>query len=437
MLILIVYLAVLVAIGVADFFRSKDFDRFTVAGRKQNAITVAFSMLATIIGGSATIGLIEKAYSIGFPAFWWLAVGSIGLLLQALILSERVRKLELYTLPDVVEKTMGRTSQLIVSVIVVLSWIGILAAQFAASAKILAVYLPSVQLNLIVAICAATVIFYSAMGGQFSILKTDFVQFLLIAVAVVVTFVSLAACPSAEPASLRLELFNEKYSAYQFVHMLVIVGGSYFIGPDMFSRLFTSKDAKTARNASYWSAGILLAVSVLIALIGLLAKALIPQVEPNGLIGAVTLKLPKVAGILFSFGLLSAILSSADTLLITVSTIAERNIFRRSNVLAMRIMVVVIGLIGMAIAFWQKNIIKLLLSAYSIYVPGVVPPLFTGILFYGKRKPIKPLLVVAVIAGGGLGLAATLLQKDWLALTGVAVSALLSLTAFLSTKIEK
>ncbi len=180
-------------IGAIDFIRAKSFDNFTVAGRSQNTASVTFSMLATIIGGSATTGLIERAYNIGFPAFWWLAVGSVGLLLQAIVLSKRVRELGLYTLPDVVELTMGKTAQVIASIIIIVSWIGILAAHFAASAKILAVYLPSVPLNAIVAACAAAVIVYTAMGGQFSVLKTDFVQFIFIAVSVVVALACLFA----------------------------------------------------------------------------------------------------------------------------------------------------------------------------------------------------------------------------------------------------
>lgn len=437
MAILIIYLVVLVGIGLVDFVRAKSFDNFTVAGRTQNTASVTFSMLATIIGGSATIGLIERAYNIGFPAFWWLAVGSAGLLLQAIVLSKRVREMGLYTLPDVVELTMGKTAQVIASIIIIVSWVGILAAQFAASAKILSVYLPNLPLNVIVAMCAAAVILYTAMGGQFSVLKTDFVQFIFIAASVVVALVCLLADPAGGTAPVRIELFNEKFKTFQWIHLLVIVGGSYFIGPDMFSRLFTAKDAKTARRSSFLAAGILLAMSAFVALIGVVSKDLIPAAETNGIIPAITLRLPKFAGILFSFGLLSAILSSADTLLVTLAAIAERNVFRRSNVTAMRIMIVVFGLAGMAIAFWQKNIIGLLLSAYSIYVPGIVPPLFAGIMFHNKRRGNKPLLVAAIVAGGAAGLLSTLLKMDWLALAGFGASSVLTFFAFFNSKIEK
>lgn len=437
MTLLVVYLAFLVVIGALDFFRSKGFDRFTVAGRGRSTIQVVFSMLATIVGGSATIGLIERAYTIGFPAFWWLAVGSAGLLAQAVVLSERVRALDAYTLPDVVETTMGKAPQFVTAVIVVLSWIGILAAQFAASAKILSVYLPSMPLNLIVAVCAGAVIAYTAMGGQFSVIKTDFVQFLFIAVSIVVTVVSLLAGRPADSPALHIELFNGQFGAYRFFYLLVIVGGSYFIGPDMFSRLFTSKDAKTAKRASYWSAGILLVLSALIALIGTAARSLLPQTPAEGVIPAITLRLPKAAGILFSFGLLSAILSSADTLLVTIAAIAERNIFRRSNVTAMRIMVVTFGVLGTLLAFYQKNVIGLLLMAFSVYVPGVVPPLFFGIVYHGKRKPVKPLLLLSVLAGGVLGLLSNIIKTDWLALAGTGCSAVMAFAAFIMPKNEK
>jgi hypothetical protein len=79
----------------------------------------------------------------------------------------------------------------------------------------------------------------------------------------------------------------------------------------------------------------------------------------------------------------------------------------------------------------------LLLSAYSIYVPGIVPPLFAGIMFHGKRKGKVWLLIAAILTGGAAGLISTILKLDWIALAGFGASSILTFFAFLYPKIEK
>ena len=85
----------------------RSFEDFAVAGRRQGLATVLLSLLGTIVGASATIGVADRVFQIGFSAFWWLGVGAIGLFLQGCFLSERIRDLNANTLPDIAHKTVG------------------------------------------------------------------------------------------------------------------------------------------------------------------------------------------------------------------------------------------------------------------------------------------------------------------------------------------
>ena len=97
--LLIVYLGVLMLVGVKDARALRGFSDFVVAGRCQGVMTVVMSILATIIGASTTIGIVDTAFRIGFPAVWWLLWGSLGLLAQALTIASRFRKFHADTLP--------------------------------------------------------------------------------------------------------------------------------------------------------------------------------------------------------------------------------------------------------------------------------------------------------------------------------------------------
>ena len=90
MKVLFLYFAVLLFIAFRDFFKVKNLDDYVVAGRNQGTFFVTFSLLATMLGASATLGICERAKVEGISAFWWLGFGALGLWLQALFFSKKI-----------------------------------------------------------------------------------------------------------------------------------------------------------------------------------------------------------------------------------------------------------------------------------------------------------------------------------------------------------
>ena len=121
MIVLIGYLIFLLTIGIIDFRKVRNFNDYVLAGRRQHLAIVTVSMMASMIGSGSTVGLVDKAFSKGFPAIWFLVVGGIGLLLQSWLLSERVRASKAVTLPDLAQKTMGSQTRFLVAIIIVIT----------------------------------------------------------------------------------------------------------------------------------------------------------------------------------------------------------------------------------------------------------------------------------------------------------------------------
>ena len=88
---IIIFLAVFVVISFLDFKKIKSFNEYSVAGRNQSTFAVTMTLLATVLGASTTIGIADTVYQIGFPGIWWLIFGAVGLFLQSIIISEKVR----------------------------------------------------------------------------------------------------------------------------------------------------------------------------------------------------------------------------------------------------------------------------------------------------------------------------------------------------------
>lgn len=463
MKLLLIYFFVLGFICIRDLFKVKNFDDYVVAGRKQSSPFVFMSLMATVLGASATVGIAARAESIGFAAFWWLAVGAIGFWFQAAFLSKPVHDLDVRTLPEIAEKTVGKTGRKLVALIIAVSWIGIIAAQFAAVAGFIGLVLGHDAGAQSVLITAVIVIVYTLLGGQLSVVRTDALQFGILTLgffaaaiylfggfsgaenAALQTAGTLAASSSTAAHSAGLATFgnfnllNEKFGISDLAIMLFTIGGAYFLGPDVISRNLVAKDATSARKAVVAGSFAILAFSVIIVLLGMWAATYAPATAgsaTNPLFRLASGVLPLPLAALLSVGLLSALLSSADTCLINSAAIFGSDILNTRRISVVRISVVVIGIIATYLALQGKDIIGLLTMAYSVYTPGIVAPLAVAIIAHKKFKVKKTLWYAGVIIGGLFGLIPAILASTakiqspaYLPLVGIAISLVFALVS--------
>ncbi len=412
-----IYLVAMMGIGLADARKTKEFTDYAVAGKRQRTLTVSMTLLATVLGASTTIGITDTVYSIGFPGIWWLVFGAVGLFLQAWLLSEKVRAVGADTLPHLAEITVGKPASVLLAGLITIAWVGVVAGQLVAMHS-LVTFATGSDSKWIMLLLSVIVIAYTALGGQLSVVKTDRVQLIVILAGILVAAIWLfASTPgSVREAAGRIELLNESYGPMNLFSQFFIIGGVYFLGPDILSRNFLSKDGRTARRSAGIAGGVLLVVAFFITMIGIWARGHVTSEEIGGqktLIYVVSL-LPKWIGVLMNLGLLSAILSSTDTCIINAATIFSRDLLGKKDVKVIRFAVLGIGGIATAIAILGSgNIINILSGAYSIYTPGVIFPLLIAILAYKKRELRRGLWLAAVAAGGCFGLVGTFLG-DWL-----------------------
>ncbi len=427
MVFLLLYVVVLLGFGFFEFKRIKNFDDFIISGRTQGTGGITYSILATCIGASATLGVVSTARKIGFPAFWWLGAGAVGLLLQSFFLSRKVREVGAYTLPDLTEKLMGTDARFLTSIIVVIAWTGIIAAQFVAGAKLLSTF-GGIDPRVSILVTALVIVAYSALGGQSSVMKTDRVQFILLGGAILFTLFYLYSGHPVPLADIRLDLTNGQFTLENLVYYLFVVGGSYFVCPLLFSRILTARDAQTARKASFLSALGLVVISVVITLIGIWAAFHIDPAYDKDVLGYIIAQiLPPAGGTALLIGLVSAIISSADTCLFAVASIVEYDILKQERVRTTRLVVVIVGIFSALLAMKNPDIISLLIHAYAVFTAGVVPPVAVALIMWKKRTIHPHWRRSAIIVGGSLGLGANLMGMDMLAVGGMAVSTALSI----------
>ncbi len=443
LLIIVLYFLAIISIGIWSRKKAGSREGFFVAHRKGTTPLITGSLLATIIGGSATVGLAGLGFKQGLTGAWWLLVGGIGLLILGSFLAKKIRALALYTLPELVERQYDHRVGLAASILIVIAWVGVVSGQIVAAGKVLSVLgfgSPIFWMSTFTMVFVA----YAILGGQYSIIRTDVIQAVTLLVgisAVAVIILPLVGGLGGLKASLPPDYFSfplsTKFDWKALLSFLILVGATYVVGPDMYTRLFCSKGEETAQKSTFITAFFISLFAFIIALIGMAARVLYPDIPaeqafPQIVMGTLS---PGLRGI-FLAALVAALMSSADTCLLSQSVILTEDVFKRfrpiderKTLLLTRLSIIMLGLVALGLAIALKGVISSLLFAYTIFTCGLVVPVIAG--FYREKLKVTSQGALAALVGGGvLGLLGRIPSlgiplKEDLGLVGFAVSAML------------
>jgi solute:Na+ symporter, SSS family len=408
LIIVIIYFLAMLFMGWRS--RRQSAESYWVAARSYGTVRITMSLVATIFGASSTMGIIGLGYSRGLTGAWWALVGGFALIPFALFLSTRVRALNVYTLPDILRHAYGQKVAVPAGVMIAVAWCGVVAAQLIAGGRLVSGIF-SLDFGMSLACVAVVFTLYTFWGGQLSVIRTDTWQLTLFVGGLVAALAFLLAASPWEgiPAGHWGFPVSEKFGWYQvLVFYPLIVGLPYLVGPDIYSRVLCARDGKVARRAALQAAMVVIPLSFLLAFVGILAKGQFPGIPAEA-------ALPETLGRLVPMGLkglivagfLGAIMSSADTCLLSASTILTLNVIgplsgtaEKNHYAITRGMVLVLGVAAWFIAGQLKGIISSLLLGYTVFVGGVVCPTLAA-FFRDRLKIGANAALWAVIIGGG------------------------------------
>lgn len=438
--LIVLYLLAMIVIGALSFGRARSVPGFYVGSRTCGTWLITGSLLATIAGASSTLGIAGLGYSLGMVGAWWMLAGAGGLIVMSVWLAKRIWSSRAYTLPEILTAQYGSPAAGIVSsLLIVLAWIGVIAAQIVASGKILTLLLPWDFASTMAGVTAVMVL-YTALGGQGSILRTDLAQaFIILAGILVCAAAALAATggpaamAGALPAGHLSFPVSPSFGPGQLLTFCLFVGSVFVVGPDIYSRLLCARTPRVARRSSLLAACAMAPLAFAIAFIGVSARFLLPDIPAESAFPALTLHLlPAGLDALVIAALLAAVMSSADTCLLTTATILINDVVRplartgipdRMLVLLSRAAVAAIGLVSLLIAWRVQGVIGSLLLAYTVYSGGLVMPALFG--FFSKKLGLNSRgAVLAIVSGGATAAWLKLADHEDLLVLSFPVSAL-------------
>ena len=425
------YFIIMIVIGAISAKRVTGLDEFHLAGRRVTYVMLTSTLCATIVGASATVGMAGLGFKEGLTGAWWMLSGTIGLLVLAVFFAQKIRAKGCYTLPELIGTFYGERVRTAASALIIISWVGLISGQIIASGKILSALFDGNE-QLFMAASALVFILYTVLGGQHSVVRTDLVQFAIIIVGIMVLLSKTLNATGLVFLKMQSFPVSPERDAVGVLSMILVVGSTYLVGPDIYSRIFLAKDPKTARNSIVMSAIILIPLAFAITALGISAKILFPSIQAEQALPVLMINLlsPFERGIVGS-ALLAAFMSSAATPLMTATTTMSLDLYRKARpssgipelMRTSRIGAVIIGMAALALAMKSPGVIAVVFSVYTIFTGGMLVPVVTG--FYKEKLGLTSMGALTALVGGGLTAIILAKSNPPFAPLGIAVSAVL------------
>lgn len=418
LIIIVIYLAGMLGVGVYFVKRIKNTGDYYVAGRTLGPFVLTATVCASIIGGSAMMGRAGVAYTTGFKAIMTALPYLFGMFLFAAI-AGRIQDIgarrNIQSIPELFEYRFGKTAKCILALMIVFTMMGTVAAQVTATATIIKLLGNEFGISYEAGALAATLIFiiYTAASGLFGVVYTDVLQFFMLIIFVYILI------PSASLIHVGgLSAFWQNLDkSYLVPHLDGSILGdivTYLVftmaGAEMWQRAFAAKSRKAATQGMFWGTFVYMFTIGLVFFMGLVGRQILPDVvstygTSDAVVPALAISLlpPGLTGLALA-GILSVMMSTADSyLLVSVQTFVhdlyknfKTDLTEKREIFLSRVASAVLALGALIIALYIKNAYDVLMFAWSFYAAAAGLPALAALYW---KKATKAGIIAGMTGG--------------------------------------
>jgi SSS family transporter len=332
---------------------------------------------------------------------------SLCLLLIGLFFARPLYKLKLYTFSDYFSLRFGKKVEVISAFFMIPSYFSWIAAQLIALSIILQ-SISGLPFVLGVILCASIVLFYTFIGGMWSISITDTIQTILIIGGLLYLsyyFYNQSGGLNVIKATIPDDFFrivpkeSNVNSWLLYFSAWITIGWGSIPQQDVFQRVLSAKSENTAVKGSIISAFMYLTVAFLplsVVLFGSISHPELLKADNQMFIPELVLAHSNLfVQILFFGALISAILSTCSAAILAPATVVAENIIKpyfgqslkdKDLLKIMRYSTVVITIIAVSVTFIKTNIYELVGEASALSLVALFIPLVAGLYWKKANK---------------------------------------------------
>ena len=404
-IIVLIYLALVLTIGLLAGRGIRNLAHFSVAGRSYSSMVVFATLSASFIGGGFTMGNAEKVFTWGIVNIFALWGFSLKEILVATFIAPRMDAFsDAISVGDIMEQAYGKTAKLVTGCFAVLLCAGIVGAQVGATGYIFELFL-GIPRSWGIILGFGIVLLYATVGGMKAVVFTDLLQFVVLAVGIPLTLIlgiqkagGLEAIQAAVPP-VHLSFLGPK-GVWAFVSLfLTFVLGETLVPPYV-QRLLIGRDAGHTARGTLYSGLFSIPFFAVTGGIGLVALTLEPGLDPNlALPYVIKQVLPLGLKGMVVAGIIAVVMSSADSFLNgaavafsndVVQPLRKKPLSDHQALILAKCTTLLVGALAIIFALKIKSILDILIYAYHFWAPVIVIPLAAA--FFGIRAGTRVFL---------------------------------------------
>lgn len=438
------YLLFTISLGVVASRKIHGAKDFMVAGRSLPLMMGFTCVFATWFGAETVLSVSATFARDGLKEIPGDPFGfSMCLVLVAVFFSKHFYRMNLLTIGDFYKVRFGKGVELFTSLAITMSYVAWTAAQLTALGLVLSVLGQGLgwqwmTIGNCILIGSVVVVIYTVLGGMWSVALTDLVQTGVIIVGLTLIAIFLANLVGGPTYVLqeaqargRLQLFPDGGVEPWLIFVTGFITAALGSIPqqDVFQRVTSAKDEKTAFRATFLGGSfyfVFAFVPMFIAFTAILIDPAFEELFASDEERAVQRILPELilsktpfwAQVMFFGALISAIMSTASGALLAPSSLFTENVLRpliptinEKNMLWIVRTVLILFAVGATIhaSISDKTMYEMVQEAYSVTLVGAFIPLAMGIYW---RKATTQGAILSIVAGTSVWMLLMLLTPE-------------------------
>jgi SSS family solute:Na+ symporter len=391
-IVVVVYFAVMLGAAWWGYRRARTADDYLVAGRRLGYPMFIGTLSAVVLGGASTVGTVSLGYEHGLSGAALVFMIGLGLIGLGVLLSRRLARAGVYTVPELMAKRYGISARLVSAAIMAAYALMIAVTSTIASGTVFNSLL-GVSTTVAILIAGGVVVLYCVTGGMWSLTLTDIVQFAIMTLGIFGLLLPFAIDEAGGLGAMGDELpaayFDPTSIGWNtiFTYFLLFFFG-LMIGQDIWQRIFTGRDEKVIRRGTIVAGVYCMVYGIAGALIGAAAKVVLPNLgNPDEAFSAIVeAVLPTgVIGLVLAAAL-AAIMSTASAALLASSTILANDLLAlvrpvANPVTATRIVTLIVGAAVVGVSLVLNDVVGALTVAYDLLTGALFVPIVLGLLW--------------------------------------------------------
>lgn len=402
MLALIVGYAIAVAAASCWVARGLHGPRDFLMGRRGLGVAQGIGLFGGIFLAATAVGIVGEGYRRGVAGAALDVALGVGFGILGLTLLDRMRASHHASLAALLRARYGPVPGAIGTVLVAGAWM-IMLAGFVAAAGVALGQLTGWAQGPCIAITLVILLLYAMPGGMRAVTATNFVHLAALAVLIGALCVLAAGHSAASPAPARHASFSWGY----VIGLLLVSAPTTVVAPDVMMGMSALRTRRSARTTLLLVVLLLACGGVVLALLGARADHLVSSGDADTVLPhLIDLLLPHGASqvallVLFGAALTGAVAEVMVCTFILNDQITSRRATRGAEPLGLtgiRLQMVGVAALAGAVALADPNVVGLVITAFRVFVPGIVPQAVLALL----GREVRPGAVAASMVAGPL-----------------------------------